>query len=134
MAAWVNNFSFFPVVRSAKCHWPIRASSLKSHSPAGRIYSPLASRRVLMNTLILPGAVAAIRYILGGGALDTPSPGRDSQTDTLLDTTYRDPPTPQEETWEQAARQDPPTSCEQNVKILPCPKLRCCKICIGYMY
>ena len=34
-----------------KCHWPIRASSLKNHSPAGRIYSPLATGRVLMKRL-----------------------------------------------------------------------------------
>ena len=36
-----------------KCHWLIWVSSLKSHSPAGRIYSPLATRRLLMKRLLL---------------------------------------------------------------------------------
>ena len=58
MAAWGNNFFkknffllFFHFSAPLKCHWPIRASSLKSHSPAGRIYSPLATGRVLMKRL-----------------------------------------------------------------------------------
>ena len=58
MAAWGNNFFkkkffllFFHFSTPLKCHWPIRASSLKSHSPAGRIYSPLATGRVLMKRL-----------------------------------------------------------------------------------
>ena len=60
MAAWGNNFFkknffllFFHFSAPLKCHWPIRASSLKSHSPAGRIYSPLATGRVLMKRLAL---------------------------------------------------------------------------------
>ena len=59
MAAWENNFFkknffllFFHFSAPLKCHWPIRASSLKSHSPAGRIYSPLATGRVLMKRLL----------------------------------------------------------------------------------
>ena len=58
MAAWGNNFFkniffllSFHFSAPLKCHWPIRASSLKSHSPAGRIYSPLATGRVLMKRL-----------------------------------------------------------------------------------
>ena len=58
MAAWGNNFFkkiffllFFHFSAPLKCHWPIRASSLKSHSPAGRIYSPLATGRVLTKRL-----------------------------------------------------------------------------------
>ena len=58
MAAWGNNFFkknffllFFHFSAPLKCHWPIWASSLKSHSPAGRIYSPLATGRVLMKRL-----------------------------------------------------------------------------------
>ena len=58
MAAWGNNFFkknffllFFHFSAPLKCHWPIPASSLKSHSPAGRIYSPLATGRVLMKRL-----------------------------------------------------------------------------------
>ena len=60
MAAWGNNFFkknffllFFHFSAPLKCHWPIRASSLKSHSPAGRIYLPLATGRVLMKRLLL---------------------------------------------------------------------------------
>ena len=60
MAAWGNNFFkknffllFFHFSAPLKCHWPIRASSLKSHSPAGRIYSPLATGRVLMKRLCM---------------------------------------------------------------------------------
>ena len=60
MAAWGNNFLkkkffllFFHFSAPLKCHWPIRASSLKSHSPAGRIYSPFATGRVLMKRLRL---------------------------------------------------------------------------------
>ena len=60
MAAWGNNFFkknffllFFHFSAPLKCHWPIRASSLKSHSPAGRIYSPLATGRVLMKRLFV---------------------------------------------------------------------------------
>ena len=60
MAAWGNNFFktiffllFFHFSAPLKCHWPIRASSLKSHSPAGRIYSPLATGRVLMKRLCI---------------------------------------------------------------------------------
>ena len=48
-----NAISFLSLFGSVPltCHWPIRASSLKSHSPAGRIYSPLATGRVLMKRL-----------------------------------------------------------------------------------
>ena len=66
MAAWGNNFfkkifflPFFHFSAPLKCHWPIRASSLKSHSPAGRIYSPLATGRVLMKRLWLKGGFNA---------------------------------------------------------------------------
>ena len=59
IAAWGNNFFkkiffllFFHFSAPLKCHWPIRASSLKSHSPAGRIYLPLATGRVLMKRLL----------------------------------------------------------------------------------
>ena len=59
MAAWGNNFLkknffllFFHFSALLKCHWPIWASSLKSHSPASRIYSPLATGRVLMKRLL----------------------------------------------------------------------------------
>ena len=45
-------FLFFHFSALLKCCWPIWASSLKSHSPAGRIYSPLATGRVLMKRLI----------------------------------------------------------------------------------
>ena len=59
MVAWGNHFLkknffllFFHFSAPLKCHWPIRASILKSHSPAGRIYSPLATGRVLMKRLV----------------------------------------------------------------------------------
>ena len=58
MAAWAryffkkNFFFFFHFSAPLKCHWPIRASSLKSRLPAGRIYSPLATGRVLMKRLL----------------------------------------------------------------------------------
>ena len=55
-AAWGSYFkkkNFFHFSIPLKCHWPIRVSSLKSHSPAGRIYSPLATGRVLMKRLPL---------------------------------------------------------------------------------
>ena len=56
MAVWGKKFFsffflFFYFSAPLKCHWPIRASSLKSHSPAGRIHSPLATGRVLMKRL-----------------------------------------------------------------------------------
>ena len=57
MAAWGSYFfqkkffSFFHIPALLKCHWPIRVSSLKSHSPTSRIYSPLATGRVLMKRL-----------------------------------------------------------------------------------
>ena len=56
MAVWGNNFfllffSSFFFTFPLKCHWPIWASSLKSHSPAGRIHSPLATGRMLMKRL-----------------------------------------------------------------------------------
>ena len=58
MAAWGSYFFFkkkkilfFYFSALLKCHWLIWASSLKSHLPAGRIYSPLATGRVLMKRL-----------------------------------------------------------------------------------
>ena len=56
MAAWESYlkkkffFSFFHFSTPLKCHWPIQVSSLKSHSPASRIYSPLVTRQVLMKS------------------------------------------------------------------------------------
>ena len=47
-------FFLFHFSAPLKYHWPIRASSLENHSPAGRIYSPLATGRVLMKRLMKP--------------------------------------------------------------------------------
>ena len=70
MAAWGNNFFkknffllFFHFSAPLKCHWPIRVSSLKSHSPAGRIYSPLATGQVLMKRLIFYSSIGFHRKL-----------------------------------------------------------------------
>ena len=74
-------FSFFHFSALLKYHWPIQASSLKSHSPAGRIYSPLVTRRVLMKRLsLLPGGSAWSRGLLPpGGCLPGPGGGSPCQ-------------------------------------------------------
>ena len=55
MAVWGSYFKkkkkkilYFHFSAPLKCHWPIQANSLKSHSPTSSIYLPLATRRVLM--------------------------------------------------------------------------------------
>ena len=59
VAVWDNNFwkmgkiFFLHFSVLLKCHWPIPVSSLKNHSPAGRIYSPLAAGWVLIKRLVL---------------------------------------------------------------------------------
>ena len=47
-------FSFIHFSTLLKCHWPVRAGGLKSHLPTSRIYSPLATGRVLMKRLVGP--------------------------------------------------------------------------------